>query len=762
MKLKLNLKEKLFVAFITSGVICAIVGSIGWGGATLLKTNINDIGSVSVPSLISILDIQKAQMTIISAENLLSNTTFDIARRKGLMTTIQEAISGADVAFKQIDPLDISHRSKKSLDAFYQSWHLWLESQQDYLAISEKINQLGIENPQMIRSELEHLFGNYRGWAAEVAESLLEKKEFTGNRDIENSEFKNWLDSQDSNNGEFNTAKKRLLNQLVSVYFAVSSLADFLEMGEFELAKEEYTAEIMPSLESVQIYAEDVFKPVHQSLEYYQRMIELQKTVISNHEKNTKILLDELLTNINKDVTENLNRGRSVANNINILILISIFIGVSLTVTFGILTARNAAKSIRHAIDAIKEIAIGDTSQVMDVGEYKNCSEIRNCGQQDCPSFGKETDCWVESGSFAVKMHCPKAKNGEDCRTCEVYGRRTEMQELGSIINSLSNITKERELLALSMANSDLSSAVEVSNEKDKLGSAFQKMQKNLNQIVTDIKVTGDHFKFSTSQVADSSHSLSKGATEQASSIEEITSALHEFEAENKLTAKNANRANELSVNVKNWADKGSQHMNMMMEAMSEIDQSSQKMSSIIKVIDEIAFQTNLLALNAAVEAARAGKYGKGFAVVAEEVRNLASRSAKAAQNTSDLIESSAAKTQKGSEMAENTSQVLDEMLKEVTDVTQLISNISNASENQIQLLADVSHGLERIEQVTQQNSATAEQTAAAAGELASQADGMQQLLEQFKLEGDGPQVSENEQFQNTRVLSVPHLEYSA
>ena len=177
--------------------------------------------------------------------------------------------------------------------------------------------------------------------------------------------------------------------------------------------------------------------------------------------------------------------------------------------------------------------------------------------------------------------------------------------------------------------------------------------------------------------VSESSIALSQGATEQASSVEELSSSLEEVSAQTKLNAQNANRANDLTAKAKTEAAVGNDHMIEMLDAMKEINVSSTGISKIIKVIDEIAFQTNLLALNAAVEAARAGQHGKGFAVVAEEVRNLAARSAKAAKETTDMIEGSINKVNDGTEIANRTAEALTKIVETVTEVAELVEKIA-------------------------------------------------------------------------------------
>lgn len=285
------------------------------------------------------------------------------------------------------------------------------------------------------------------------------------------------------------------------------------------------------------------------------------------------------------------------------------------------------------------------------------------------------------------------------------------------------------------LAQGNLTFEVMPRDEHDIVRGALRKTFKDLNGLMSQIHAGAEQMASGASQVTDNSQSLSQGATQQASSLEEISSSMSQLGGQTKTNAENANQANQLTVISERAAEKGNNQMQEMIAAMAEINQSSKNISKINKVIDEIAFQTNLLALNAAVEAARAGKHGKGFAVVAEEVRSLAARSAQAAKETAFLIEGSAAKTSRGSEIANQTAASLKEIVESIHKVSGLVMEIASASNEQAQGIAQVNQGLGQIDLVAQQTTANAEESAAAAEELSAQANQLQAMLSRFTLQ---------------------------
>jgi len=290
-----------------------------------------------------------------------------------------------------------------------------------------------------------------------------------------------------------------------------------------------------------------------------------------------------------------------------------------------------------------------------------------------------------------------------------------------------------------SIAERDLTKKIDTLGDKDTLGNALATMRRELNAMLGEIKISGEQVQTGSAQIADGAQSLASGATEQAATVEELSSTIAEVSQKTQENAKMADDAANLSNSIRTSAQKGSEQMDAMLQAVREINEASANINQVIKVIDNIAFQTNILALNAAVEAARAGSAGKGFAVVAEEVRSLAAKSAEAASDTSALIESSMEKASLGKQIASETSESLTQIVEGINETSQIVEVIASGASQAATAISQINIGINQVSQVVQSNSATSQESAASAEEMSGQSALLAELIAQFELANAKP-----------------------
>lgn len=298
--------------------------------------------------------------------------------------------------------------------------------------------------------------------------------------------------------------------------------------------------------------------------------------------------------------------------------------------------------------------------------------------------------------------------------------------------------------VAETVAAGDLGSVVHSvgGDETGQLLTALKKMNDSLVTIVGQVRHSSDSIATGSAQIATGNADLSQRTEEQASNLQQTAASMEQLTCTVKQNAETARQANQLAAGCSEAARQGGDVVERVVSTMDVISQSSRKIAEIIGVIDAIAFQTNILALNAAVEAARAGEQGRGFAVVAGEVRNLAQRSAQAAREIKNLIGESVHNVQSGTQLVGEAGRSMGEIVIQVRRVSDLIAEISASSAEQSTGMGQIGHAVTQLDQVTQQNAALVEQSAAAAESLKHQAAGLAQAVSVFKL-GNGEGAAE-------------------
>ena len=411
----------------------------------------------------------------------------------------------------------------------------------------------------------------------------------------------------------------------------------------------------------------------------------LANEIVNNFERSVDILVEEGETSYN-------NADR-MANMLLIIIIVVLVLAVAISMFLALYISGLIAKPLA--------VIAGAFSQIGTLGKL---------------SFDSATT------SFANETALRRDELG-DC----AKGFNGIIEHLGKIEANLAEI-----------AGGNLTTEVHVLSADDSIANSMVRTVDNLNTMFGEINSASSQVSTGSKQIADGAQSLAQGSTEQAASVEELSASIGEIAQKTKENAGMAERAAALASTIMLSAEKGNSQMGDMTNAVEEINQASQSISKVIKVIDDIAFQTNILALNAAVEAARAGQHGKGFAVVAEEVRNLAAKSAEAAKDTGGLIQNSMEKAELGARIAGETADSLAEIVSGITESSQIVGEIARSSEEQSLGITQINTGIDQVAQVVQQNSATAEESAAASQQMSSQSTMLEELISQFKLKDTG------------------------
>ena len=308
-------------------------------------------------------------------------------------------------------------------------------------------------------------------------------------------------------------------------------------------------------------------------------------------------------------------------------------------------------------------------------------------------------------------------------------------------IRSICGPLGQAESMARAMADGDLSadkSEMDAPQGRDEIShllASLRAMRVGLHEMIGQVRHSTDSIGTASSEIATGNQDLSSRTEQTASNLQQTASSMEQLTGTVKQSADSARQANQLATSAAEVAARGGVVVSQVVATMDDINSSSRKIVDIIGVIDSIAFQTNILALNAAVEAARAGEQGRGFAVVASEVRSLAQRSAEAAKEIKGLIGASVEKVQGGSRLVADAGKTMDEIVSSVQRVSDIIGEITAASAEQSDGIGQINGAVTQLDQMTQQNAALVEESAAAAQSLKEQAARLAQVVGTFRLD---------------------------
>ncbi|KQT69702.1 MULTISPECIES: methyl-accepting chemotaxis protein [unclassified Aureimonas] len=423
-------------------------------------------------------------------------------------------------------------------------------------------------------------------------------------------------------------------------------------------------------------------------------------------------------TGFTKDANLALSDAISRANTIGLSIALLV-IAVLLTSAYALFAG--IARPIRHMAALMRRLAEGDTSielpyagQTDEIGEMAGAVEI------------------FRKGAIANRSLQSSAEEGRVRSDAERVAAQRQAETDASERLSLATAGLAGGLRKLAEGQLNFRLTEPFSPEFEALREDFNSSIAQLDTTIGSVVGAVGAIRTGLGEITVASGDLSQRTEQQAASLEETVAALAEVVRGVNATAEAAGQAQSTAANAQKNAEKGGAIVTQAVQAMSAIEESSDKIGKIIGVIDEIAFQTNLLALNAGVEAARAGEAGRGFAVVAQEVRGLAQRSAEAAKEIKNLISASSVQVEQGVKLVTASGHSLEEIVSGVGEMTEVVSMIAKSAREQASSLREVSTAADQMDKVTQQNAAMVEETTAAAQTLTSETEDLAQLTGRF------------------------------
>ncbi|MCO6180166.1 methyl-accepting chemotaxis protein [Ciceribacter sp. RN22] len=419
---------------------------------------------------------------------------------------------------------------------------------------------------------------------------------------------------------------------------------------------------------------------------------------------------------------------RREANSISISatvlgIVISVFAGIGLVLTFkgpiGQITA-----AMRRLADGVLDTKITGESRVDEIGEMAR-------------ALGVFKQNALSKMEIEHRSEAERAEAEEERRRNDLEKQQIDRQIEFAVTALAAGLGR--------LAQGDISETIDTPfhGRLEQLRNDFNQSLQRLQETMTQVRSNTYMIQRNAAEMSSAADNLAKRTEQQAASLEETAAAVEEITVTVKSSAEQAEEANVIVADTKSRADTSSVVVGNAIAAMGRIEDASGQIVQIIDVIDEIAFQTNLLALNAGIEAARAGEAGKGFAVVAQEVRELAQRSAGAAQQIKDLIHKSSTEVSSGAKLVQQTGAVLAEISANIITVSERVAMIAMASRDQSNALSEVNSSVNAMDQMTQRNAAMVEETNAATRQLADEADALMHLVSQFRLPEGNARASE-------------------
>lgn len=674
-----RLGVKLIGGFVLVGLITLGVGLIGVRGISGLGENVTEIGEEKLPAVQHLEAMRAGGLERVAGHRALLNPRLTLSERAAVYeknSQAQQLVQQAIDAYRQ---LPRTAEEEALWQELLEAWEQRRTAVERFMELSRAVDDLGILDPVGLRADLQRFRGDQYETAVMVLDYIHTGMGYGWNYDLDNSPFELWTAQFETDSDKLRDLVKQARATHAEYYEAISENREMRRAGDAAGAQQHYVDVISLSIEDTYDVFFALLQVADEAVTLYEEMMAQLMGPVQTRTDHAHQLLDDLISVTASDAADAVNTAENQVSRATTLSVIGMVVGTVLALFFGLLLTRSLTRPIGQTLAMIEDLAHG-----------KLGNRLKMDRQDEIGKMAQAMDSFADNLEHEVLEAFDRLAHGDF--TFEAEGLIRE---------------------PLNKANS------------------------SLNELVHELLKAANQVESASSEISGASQTLSQGATESAASLEEISASMNEIVGQARQSAENSKEADTLSGTVQQSAQNGTEKMKGMTEAMTEIDKAGQDISKIIKTIEDIAFQTNLLALNAAVEAARAGHHGKGFAVVAEEVRNLAARSAKAASETTALIEGTGQKTKRGMQAAEETAAALNDIAAGITKVSTLVGEISTAINEQTEGVNQINIGISQIDQSTQQNTASAEECASASEQLASQAQELRSMLSKFILSDD-------------------------